>query len=303
MEMAGQNCVELNNEVTLRGVIEVTNVCRVNCDYCPMRRDNTKQNNRFQLTSDEIYDRAAEIVGAGIRIVLIQGGETTTILGEVERATRRIMADFGPDVEVLLNLGNFSREQYGRLRDAGAKSFILKHETSDPVLFNAMRHESLEERMTCLRDLKELGFRVGTGLISGLPGQTIESIARDIELAGELGVHMCSVSPFVPAPNTPLEATSAGDNDLALNAMACLRLLYPRLLIPSVSSLERTSQGGQLRGLEAGANVMTINFSKGEQRDKYLIYGKNRFVVSAGHVRETLRAAGLTTRSNEAANT
>lgn len=279
--------------ITLRGVIEVTNVCRVNCDYCPMRRDNTKQNTRFQLTEDVIVERAQAIVEAGIRVILLQGGETPTVLPAIERAVQRLVARHGSAIEIILNLGNFTREQYARLRDAGARSYILKHETSDRVLFETLRQESLAERLACLGELKALGFRVGTGLISSLPGQSLHSIADDIRLAGEFGVDMCSVSPFVPAPNTPMESLPGGDVDLALNAIACLRLLYPTILIPSVSALERNSPGGQQRGLDAGANVLTINFTDLDHQQKYLIYGRDRFVVTTDHVRSIVAHAGL----------
>lgn len=285
--------VTSGDAISLRGVIEATNVCRVNCDYCPMRRDNTKQNERFQLAEDDIVRMADTIVEAGIHVVLIQGGETPTALPSVEGAVRRITAKYGSSVEIILNLGNFSSEQYARLRDAGAGSYILKHETSDPALFQQLRQEPLAERLACLRDLKSLGFKVGTGLISSLPGQTLQSVAEDIRLAGELGVDMCSVSPFVPAPNTPMEGIPSGDTDLALNAIACLRLMYPGILIPSVSALERTSAGGQRRGLDAGANVLTINFTTLEHQRKYLIYGKDRFVVTTDHVRSIVAEAGL----------
>ncbi|ALT79270.1 biotin synthase BioB [Paucibacter sp. KCTC 42545] len=279
--------------ITLRGVIEVTNVCRVNCDYCPMRRENTRQNERFQLSEDDIVEMGAAIVAAGIRVILIQGGETTTLLAVVEAAVRRLMKFHGPKLEIIVNLGNFTSNQYHRLRDAGVSSYILKHETSNPELFRQLRHESLEERLRCLHDLKSLGFKVGTGLISSLPGQSLESIAEDIRLAGRLGVDMCSVSPFIPAPNTPMEHVPNGDNDLALNAIACLRILYPNILIPSVSALERTSVGGQSRGLDAGANVLTVNFTKLEHQRKYLIYGKDRFVVTTSHVQKIVADAGL----------
>lgn len=282
--------------ITLRGVIEVTNVCRVNCDYCPMRRDNTKENARFQLTEDVIVERAQAIIEAGIRVVLLQGGETPTVLPAVEGAVRRLVARHGGKLEIILNLGNFSKDQYARLRDAGARSYILKHETSDRALFETLRQESLADRLACLGVLKSLGFKIGTGLISSLPGQSLDSIADDIRLAGEIGVDMCSVSPFVPAPYTPMEHRPGGDVDLALNAIACLRLLYPTILIPSVSALERNSPGGQQRGLDAGANVLTINFTDLEHQQKYLIYGKDRFVVTADHVRSIVANAGLTIR-------
>lgn len=282
----------------LRGVVELTNVCRVNCDYCPMRRDNIAENDRYFISADELVDRARAIRDTGIDIVLLQGGETPALLPLLEEAVPRILDLYDGHVEVLLNIGNLRREQYARLRDIGATSYILKHETSDPELHRSIRHESLEARLACFRDLKDLGFRVGTGLISSLPGQSLESIIDDIELAGELDADMCSVSPFIPAPDTPLAIQPVGDTDLALNIIACLRVLYPHLLIPSVSALERATGGGQSRGLLAGANVMTVNFSAAEDQKRYLIYGKDRFIVKLDHVQNIAAQAGLTLRGS-----
>ncbi|MGQ4487587.1 radical SAM protein [Streptomyces sp. SAS_281] len=284
--------------VILRGVIEITNVCRVNCDYCPMRRDNTRENDRYFMSSDDIVKRARDIREAGIDIVLLQGGETPRNLVTVEDAIPRIRELFDGQVEILLNLGNMRRSQYERLRNLGATSYILKHETSDPHLHEAVRHESLDKRLRCLRDLLNLGYRVGTGLISSLPGQSLESIIDDIELTQTLGVHMCSVAPFVPAPNTPFQVEPAGTNELALNTIAALRLHRPQMLIPSVSALEKTSAGGQSRGLEAGANVMTVNFTGSSDRKRYLIYGKDRYITRKRHVEDLTRASDLHTRGS-----
>ncbi|MFJ4858679.1 radical SAM protein [Streptomyces sp. NPDC088730] len=284
--------------VILRGVIEITNVCRVNCDYCPMRRDNTPENDHYFMSSDDIVARARAIRDAGIDIVLLQGGETPRNVATLEDAIPRIRELFDGRVEILLNLGNLRRGQYQRLRDLGATSYILKHETSDPELHRAIRHEPLETRLRCFRDLVDLGYRVGTGLISSLPGQTLDSIVDDIELAETLGAHMCSVAPFVPAPDTPLQLEPAGSNELALNTIAVLRLHRPQMLIPSVSALEKTSAGGQSRGLQAGANVMTVNFTGADDRQRYLIYGKNRYVVRKQHVEELTRASGLRLRGS-----
>ncbi|MFF4872666.1 radical SAM protein [Streptomyces sp. NPDC090109] len=279
--------------VVLRGVIELTNVCRVNCDYCPMRRDNVRENDTYFLSADKIVELAGLIRNNGIDVILLQGGETPALMPLLEEVIPRIRRLYDDRVEILLNVGNLKRAQYERLRAVGATSYILKHETSDPELFFSLRHETLETRLRCMRDLQEVGFKVGTGLISSLPGQSLDSIIDDIELAGELGVDMCSVSPFVPAPNTPMSISPIGDNELALNVIAVLRLRYPQLLIPSVSALERVGSGGQSRGLDAGANVMTVNFSSAGDQKRYLIYGKDRFVVTLDHVRGLVRSSGL----------
>jgi len=284
--------------VVLRGVVEITNVCRVNCDYCPMRRDNLNMLDRFFMNAEDILTRAGHIRDAGIDVVLLQGGETPSVLPTLREVIPELLRMWGGRVEVLLNLGSFSRAQYKLLRELGATSYIIKHETSDPALFEAIRHQRLSERIGHVRTLRELGYSVGTGLISSLPGQSLESVIDDIELAGELGVQMCSVSPFVPAPDTPLSAAPSGSLGLALNTIATLRVCYPELLIPSVSALEKTSSGGQSRGLAAGANVLTINFTGYTAVNRYLIYGKERVVVKTEHVRTMLTDAGFGVRGS-----
>jgi len=279
--------------VVVRGLIEVTNLCRVNCEFCPMRRDNTKQNTIFHLNEEQILEAAAGIRDAGINIVFLQAGEvprTTQLVGKVLPKIRKMFS--GP-VEFLLCLGNKTEEEYAFLQAQGATSYILKHETSDPELNARMRHASFEERLSCLRTLIRLGYKVGTGAIIGLPGQSQESLVNDLLLAREVGAHMVSGSPFIPAPDTPLADMPPGDVDLTLNFIALARLINPSWLIPSVSALERRKGGGQLNGLAAGANVLTINFTPELEQSKYLIYGKDRYVVRNDHVNEIVARAGL----------
>src|SRR4051794_2582053 len=141
------------DEVVVRGVTEITNQCRVNCQFCPMRRDNTRANSGFRMTTDDLVASARAVHANGINVVFFQGGEipqTTRVVGE---AIPRIRAMYDDDVEILLNLGNKSRDEYAYLRDQGATSYILKHETSDPALNERMRFETLESRLTCLQDL------------------------------------------------------------------------------------------------------------------------------------------------------
>lgn len=286
------------DQVVVRGVTEITNQCRVNCAFCPMRRDNTRANNGFRLTADDLVESAATLRANGIDVVFFQGGEipqTTRIIGGAAPQIREL---YGGKVEILLNLGNKSRDEYAYLREQGATSYILKHETSDAQLNERMRLETLESRLACLRDLLDLGYYVGTGSIIGLPGQTVQSVARDIVLARDLQVHMCSVSPLVPAPDTPLAGHPPGDMELTLNALAASRIACPQWLIPSVSALAKTQGGGQYRGFMAGANVITVNFTPDAQRDRYLIYGRDRFVVRRDYASDLIAQTGLRPRGS-----
>jgi biotin synthase len=276
---------------TVRGVIEVASACVQNCSYCPMRLDNRMP--RYIYRADRIVDLSRHIHAAGIRTVSLQAGDiprTTQTVGEAIPEIRRI---FAGEVDILLVLGDKSRDEYAYLREQGATSYILKHETSDPRLHQEHRFYAVEDRLACLENLMSLGYRVGTGTIVGLPGQTLEILADDILLARSLGVHMCSASPFVPAPGTPLADAEPGDVDLTLNALAVMRLVMPGALIPSVSALQKQVPGAQALGFAAGANVITVNFTPDGDQANYPIYGADRFIVGRDYASQLLLEAGL----------
>lgn len=279
--------------VCVRGVIETTNLCTCNCDYCPMRRDNLKMNEVYSLNEQEILGAVQQIRTCGIHTVFLQAGETPMTTGSLGEAIGKIRSLYDGDVAIILNLGVKTVEEYAYLYEQGATGYILKFETSDSVNHERLRHESYEQRIEAIRHLLNIGYSVGTGMIIGLPGQTLDTIADDILLAQSLKVQMCSVSPFLPAPNTPLQSHPPGSIQMTLNAMAIMRLLSPDWLIPSVSALEKISTGGQVAGLRAGANVITVNYTPKKESDKYHIYGENRFVVTLGHALQTIEAAGL----------
>ena len=279
--------------VVVRGLIEVTNLCRVNCQFCPMRRDNTKQNTIFQLTPEQILEVVTEIKAAGINVVFFQAGEvgkTTRLIGDM---IPEIQARFGNPVELLLCLGNKTDTEFEFLKKQGATSYILKHETSDPDLNERMRESSFEERMRCLRSLLDWGSRWELERLLDCPDSlsrvslTIwnwpETLARTWSAALRLSQRRIR----------PLAGYPAGDVELTLNFIAIARLMNPSWLIPSVSALERRQGGGQLSGLAAGANVLTVNFTPPVEQEKYLIYGKDRYVVRNDHVTEIVRQAGL----------
>lgn len=287
------------DRVVVRGVIELTNTCRVNCTFCPMRRDNTRDNVPYILDEEVLIGAAKIIRDSGINVILIQGGEIPQTTAILEHAIPIIISLFDGCVEILLNLGNKSRLEFERLRSAGAYSYILKHETANAELYQQLKYESLDQRLRCMQDLFDLGYKVGTGSIIGLPGQSVADLADDIILARTLGAHMVSASPLVPAPNTPLAGQPPGPVPLTLRSIAVTRLLLPDALIPAVSALEANQIGGQNVGLHAGANVMTVNFTPAGHQSEYLIYGTNRYIVKLQHVKDLLRNNGLRMSSSK----
>ncbi|WP_013320418.1 [FeFe] hydrogenase H-cluster radical SAM maturase HydE [Gloeothece verrucosa] len=282
------------DQVVVRGVIEISNYCQKNCNYCAMRATNQKLE-RYRLGVEQIFAIGTHIKEANIPIIFLQGGQDPHCDPILEEVIPRLKKEL--NLSVLLCLGEKPREAYQKFAELGADSYILKFETSSPSLYKNIAHTPLLRRLQCIRTLQESGFKVGTGNIVGLPNQTIDSLAEDILLALEIQPDFVSSSPFIPNQDTPLENLPYGDINLTLNTMALYRILLPSCLIPTVSALEKIQKGGQLMGLNAGANVLTINFTPAQCRDKYAIYSKQRFVVSLEHAQQTIKQAGLSSNS------
>jgi biotin synthase len=278
------------DKVLLRGVIEISNHCQKNCDYCAMRAANPKLE-RYRMAPEEILAIAEEIARANISILFLQSGQDPRhdeILMEVIPEVKRRY-----NLNVLLCTGERERSIYREFARLGADSYILKFETSDHELYRRIARTPLSKRLQCLQDLRETGFKIGTGNIVGLPGQTIDTLIEDIRLALQIRPDFVSTSPFIPNQDTPFQSVDYGNLDHALNTMAIYRIALKTPLVPTVSALEKIRPGGQSRGLNAGANVMTINFTPENYRQQYAIYSKKRFVVSLEHALATIERAGL----------
>lgn len=260
----------LGDEVHLRGLIEFTNICKRNCMYCGLRRDN-KNLNRYRLSHEEIIDFAKKTVGYGYKTLVLQGGEDDYYT--VERLVPIVKDLKALGVALTLSIGERPFEEYEALKKAGADRFLLRIETTDRELYEeldpGMSHEN---RIQCLKNLRKLGYEVGSGCLVGLPGQKIESLADDILFFKELDVDMNGIGPFIPNEDTPLKDAEGGQFELALKVMAIVRLLLPDINIPATTAMETLNKQGRVIALQCGANVVMPNVTEGEYRKLYALY-------------------------------
>jgi len=278
------------DQATVRGLIEISSYCRKKCNYCAMRMDNDNLE-RYRMTADEILSIAEEIKEHGIQIAFLQAGEDVQCDKTLDEVIPVIKNDFG--LHVLLCVGERRPEVYERWFKLGADSYILKFEASDPQLYEDTIHAPQAKRFRCLQYIKDAGMKLGTGNIVGLPGQTDEHIIDDIFFGVAQRPDFISTAPFIPNEDTPWEKESYGLINKTLNVMAIWRIMLGTPLIPTVSALEKTQAGGQKAGFDAGANVITINFTPDQRRERYAIYSKGRFVVTLDHACKTVESAGL----------
>jgi len=284
------------NKVFIRGLIEVSNICKNDCFYCGIRASN-KKCDRYRISADEILECAREGYKLGFRTFVLQGGEDGYFTDErVEDIIKRIKEEM-PDCAVTLSLGERSRESYQRLFDAGADRYLLRHETADSGHYGKLHPSelSLENRMNCLRVLREIGYQVGCGFMVGSPYQTNEHIAKDLKFIEEFQPDMCGIGPFIPHKDTPFAEFSAGTAEFTCYLLSIVRLICPEVLLPATTALGSIKEGGREEGLRAGANVVMPNLSPKSVREKYMLY--NNKLSSGDEAAEAVRELDKKIRS------
>ena len=256
-----------------RGLIEISNICRNNCLYCGIRRDNTDCV-RYRLTPEEILKCADEGYSLGFRTIVMQGGEDPYYTDEVVCALIREIKRRHPDCAVTLSLGERSRESYAALREAGADRYLLRHETANKEHYRLLHpaEMSYDNRMRCLQDLRDLGYQVGCGFMVGSPWQTDAHISEDLKFIEEFQPEMCGIGPFIPHEKTPFKDYTAGTLELTCFLLSVIRLICPNTLLPATTALGTIDPLGREKGILAGANVVMPNLSPTSVRKKYELY-------------------------------
>ena len=260
-------------DVFIRGLIEISNICKNDCFYCGIRKSNGEAV-RYRLTQEEILECCKEGYALGFRTFVLQGGEDAYYTDEVLCKLIQSMKNSYPDCAVTLSLGERSRESYQKLFEAGADRYLLRHETADVSHYKRLHPTELlwEERMRCLRDLKEIGYQTGCGFMVGAPFQTAEYLAKELKFIEEFSPDMCGIGPFIPAKNTPFADRKAGTLELTCYLLSIIRLIKPNILLPSTTALGTIDPNGREKGILAGANVVMPNLSPASVRKKYMLY-------------------------------
>ncbi|CUH96277.1 hypothetical protein P22_2367 [Propionispora sp. 2/2-37] len=277
----------VGNEVHLRGLIEFSNTCKQNCLYCGLRRDN-KKITRYRLMPDMIVELARKAQTYGYKTVVLQSGEDPYYsLAMMQEILLRIKT---LGLAITLSIGEKTREEYQAYREAGADRYLLRIETTDQALYEQLNPGmNFLNRLRCLQDLKELGYEVGTGIMVGLPGQSLESLAQDILFFKAINADMIGLGPFISNPDTPLKAAGGGEFSLALKVMAITRLLLPDSNIPATTAMEALNKQGRTIALQSGANVVMPNVTEGEYRELYMLYpGKICINDTPAHCRQCI---------------
>lgn len=275
----------VGDEIHLRGLIEISNYCARRCAYCGIQAGHSAIE-RYRMTSAEIMACVHQIVSLGYGTVVMQSGEDYGISAESMASIIRKIKSETP-LAITLSLGERPISDMALWKKAGADRYLLRFETSDPDLYKRIHpplrtSESPQHRIGLLTQLRSLGYEIGSGIMIGIPGQTMESLAHDILLFKSLDLDMIGVGPYIPNPESPLQKDFDGQHhpdqapnseEMTYKVIALARLVCPDANIPSTTALATINQQqGRELGLMRGANVVMPNVTPTRYRSQYAIY-------------------------------
>ena len=261
------------NKIYIRGLVEISSICKRDCRYCGLRRSNPNAV-RYRLAPEQILSCCEKGYALGFRTFVLQGGEDGFFSDEVVCGVVREIKRRYPDCAVTLSLGERGDESFRRLYAAGADRYLLRHETADLAHYAKLHPDSMSgaERQRQLFVLKQTGFQTGAGFMVGSPYQTAENLADDLLFLKKLQPQMCGIGPFIPHKDTEFRDFSQGSLELTLTLLAVIRLMHPRILLPATTALGTIHPQGRELGILHGANVVMPNLSPLEHRKDYAIY-------------------------------
>ncbi|WP_163469703.1 [FeFe] hydrogenase H-cluster radical SAM maturase HydE [Fusobacterium sp. IOR10] len=290
-----------SNKVFYRGLIECSNICIKNCKYCGIRNENKKVD-RFILSKEDILDSAKIIYDSGYASMAIQAGERNDkkYIDFIEDVVYSIQNMSKLDMGITLSLGEQTYETYKRWFDAGATRYLLRIETTNRDLFTKIHYKdklhSYEKRIKALKDLKKIGYQVGTGVMIGLPGQTEEDLVNDILFFKEIDIDMIGMGPYILHEDTPMGIEfkdkllpNKKRLELSLKMIAICRIYLQNINIAATTALQVLDKFGREQGIKAGANIIMPNVTKKDARKNYNLYnGKPGLKDNSNDVKKSL---------------
>ncbi len=273
----------VGNKIFFRGLIEFSNICRKDCYYCGIRKENADIS-RYSINDDDILAAIQFAHTNKYASIVLQSGEieSPSFTNRIEKLLLRIKEETQGKVRVTLSLGEQTEETYRRWFEAGAHRYLLRIETSNPELYRKIHPNnpihSFEKRLECLSTIKKTGYQTGTGVMIGLPFQTMDDLAGDLLFFKEFNIDMVGMGPYIEHSDTPLYQYRdqllplSGRFDLALKMIAVLRILMKNINIAATTALQSIDSLGREKALKIGANVIMPNITPGKHRNDYRLY-------------------------------
>lgn len=268
--------------VYLRGLIEYSNICRKNCYYCGIRSDSIIE--RYTLSYQQVLEAAKYAFENNFGSVVLQSGENNSakFIADITHLLREIKSLSNGELGITLSLGEQTPETYRQWLEAGASRYLLRIEASNRKLYGRIHPNDIthdyDRRLQAITDLHTVGYMVGTGVMIGLPSQTVEDLADDLMFMRDMNIDMCGMGPYILSEGTPLASyteelqSEQWRLDMTLKMIAVLRLLLPDINIAATTALQAIDPEGRIKAIAAGANVIMPNLTPDALKGNYTLY-------------------------------
>jgi biotin synthase len=216
--------------------------------------------------------------------LVLQSGENSNRLNvhHITELIKRIHQETNNEMGITLSMGEQDEKVYQEWFDAGATRYLLRIETSNEALYQKIhptdQNHNFSARLQALHSLKKIGYQTGTGVMIGLPFQTLEDLADDLIFMRDLDIDMCGMGPYIEHPDTPLWQhrdillPKQERFNLTLKMIAILRIMMKDINIAATTAMQTLDPHGREKGIRAGANVVMPNLTPVKYRENYLIY-------------------------------
>jgi len=273
----------IGNKVYLRGLIEYSNVCIKDCLYCGIRKSN-KNSQRYTLSDEDVLQCAKYALEHNYGSLAIQSGERTDKIftSKITCLLQEIKNLSNGKLGITLSLGEQTLDTYKEWFEAGAHRYLLRIETSNRALYSKIHPNNslhdFDKRLESLHNIRKAGFQLGTGVMIGLPNQTIDNLADDLLFLKALDVDMVGMGPYIEHLETPLIETQYLLNsrqerlDLTFKMIATLRILMKDINIVAATALQAIDKMGREKAIRYGANILMPNITPGNYRNNYKLY-------------------------------
>jgi len=273
----------IGKKVWFRGLIEFSNICSKDCLYCGIRKGN-KNLKRYNLTDDEILAAAKFAYDNKYGSIALQSGELEShpVTDRIENLLHKIKELSDGELGITLSVGEQDHEVYQRWFDAGAHRYLLRIEATNEALYRKIHPENkkhdFKRRLGCLKSLQDIGYQTGTGVMIGLPFQTIDDLAGDLIFMRDFNIDMCGMGPYIEHADTPLIEFAADllplaeRFDLTLKMIAILRIMMKDINIVAATALQAIDPIGREKAVKIGANIIMPNITPGRYRSSYKLY-------------------------------
>ena len=311
------------NKVFFRGLIEVSNICNKDCFYCGIRKSNLNVS-RYQLQEDIILKEAQFALDSGYGSVVLQAGERvddnfrhliTRVIKDIKRlkSTKGTFGEKTSSLGITLSLGEQPIDVYKEWYDAGAHRYLLRIESSNKNFYNSLHpndgNHLFNHRLEAISNLQKVGFKTGTGVMIGVPGQKLEDLANDLLFFKEINIGMVGMGPFIPHTQTPMgnvvsEFSDSQKLSLTLRMVALLRILMPHINIAATTALQVLEPNARERAILCGANVIMPNITDVGVKANYNLYEgkpglKDDAISTKNNLLSALEAIGVCVGWNE----